>query len=162
MEFDDRLKKVIERGRRLGDARAEEEARRALSEQELRRLHGQYRIQLTERIERCLKRLPYYFPGFQVEPVVSDRGWGTAASRDDLQIGPKRARTNRFSRLEMLVSPVTKAFVLELSGKGTVRNKEVFNRIHYQPLAEADVHAFTEMVDLWVLEFAEAYSAASQ
>lgn len=161
MEFDERLKKAVERGRRLGDARAREEAQRALSEQDLRRLHGQYRIQLTERIERCLKRLPQHFPGFQVEPVVSERGWGTAASRDDLQIGPNRARSNRFSRLEMLVAPFGKAFVLELTAKATVRNKEIFNRAHYQPLAEVDVDAYTELIDHWVLEFAEAYAAQS-
>lgn len=159
MDFDQRLKKAVERGRRLGDARAREEAERALSEQELRRLHGQYRIELTERIERCLKRLPQHFPGFQVEPVVSGRGWGSAASRDDLRIGPDRARESRFSRLEVLVRPLTKSFVLELAAKGTVRNKELFNRSHYQALAEADLHAFTELIDLWVLEFAEAFAA---
>ncbi len=161
MEFEERLKKAIERGRRASDARARAEAERALTEQELRRLHGQYRIELSERIEHCLNRLALHFPGFEIKPVVSDRGWGAVAGRDDLEIGPDRTRHNRFSRLEMLVAPVTEAFVLAMSAKGTVRNKELLVRSMYHPIAEADLHAFTEAIDLWVLEFAELYAAKS-
>ncbi len=64
MDFDKRLQKAVSRGRRAGDARARAEAEKALTEQELRRLHGQYRIQLTEQIEHCLRKLPQHFPGF--------------------------------------------------------------------------------------------------
>lgn len=161
MDFDERLHKAIARGKRASDAQARAEAERALTEKELRRLHGQYRIQLTERIEHCLRKLPQHFPGFELKPVVSDRGWGAAVSRDDVDIQPGRGRTNQFSRLEMVVPPLSDAFVLELTAKATIRNKELFNRTHYQQLDEADLHAFTELIDLWVLEYAEVYAAKS-
>ena len=161
MDFEQRLQKAIARGRRTGDARARAEAEKALTDKELRRLHGQYRIELTERIERCLGKLPSCFPGFEMKPVVSDRGWGTAVTRDDVHIRPGQPRRNRFSRLEMVVPAVTDAFVLELTAKATIRNKELFNRTHYQRLDEVDLHAFTELVDLWILEYAEVYAAKS-
>jgi hypothetical protein len=47
---------------------------------------------------------------------------------------------------------------LELSAKGTIRNKEVYNRTHYQRLTEADPKTFVEMIDLWILEYAELYA----
>lgn len=161
MDFEQRLQKAIARGRRTGDARARAEAERAMTQKELRRLHGQYRIELTEQIERCLAKLPLHFPGFDLKPVVSERGWGTAVTRDDVDIRPGQGRRNRFSRLEMVVPPVTDAFVLELTAKATIRNKELFNRTHYQRLDEVDLHAFTELVDLWILEYAEVYAAKS-
>ena len=43
--------------------------------------------------------------------------------------------------------------------KGTVRNREVLNRKHFQMLDEIDLDSFQELVDLRVLEFAELYSA---
>ena len=72
-DFEQRLRKAIERGQRAGDARSRAEAEKAMSENELRRLHTQYRLELSERIEGCLKKLPQHFPGFRFESVVSDR-----------------------------------------------------------------------------------------
>ena len=63
------------------------ENERALSEEELKRLHSQYRLQLSEHIERCLSTLPGHFPGFRFETVVAERGWGAAVFRDDLAPG---------------------------------------------------------------------------
>ena len=160
-DFERRLQKAIERGQRAGDARARAEAEKAMSQAELRRLHTQYRLELSEHIEACLKNLPQHFPGFHFETVVSDRGWGAAVSRDDMAVGPGRKRTNYYSRLEIVIRPASKYHVLDLAAKGTIRNKEVFNRNHFQRLAEADPTSFTEMVDLWVLEYAELYAAQS-
>ena len=50
--------------------------------------------------------------------------------------------------------------MLELAAKGTVRNKEVLSRNHYQRLADVDLESFRELVELWVLDYAELYSAA--
>ena len=158
-DFEQRLQKAIDRGQRASDARAREEAEKTISEQELRRLHTQYRLELSERIEACLKKLPQHFPGFRFETVVSERGWGAAVSRDDVGVDSPGQRTNYFSRLEMLIRPISEYYVLELNSKGTVRNREMFNRTHYQRLAEADITSFNEMIDLWVLEYAELYAA---
>ena len=158
-DFQKRLQKAIERGHRASDARARAEAEKEVSEQELRRLHTQYRLELSEHVETCLREVAGHLPGFLFEPVVAERGWGAAVSRDDYQAGRGRAPAARFSRLEMLVRPVSEYFVLELAAKATIRDKECFNRSHYQQLAEVDLASFTGLVDLWVLEFAELYAA---
>ncbi len=158
-EFEKRLEKALERGRRASDARACAEAQRALTERELRRRHTQYRLKLSEHIESCLREIPDHLPGFQFEAVVSERGWGAAVTRDDVDLAHGPRPSTRFSRLEMTIRPISEAYVLELYAKGTVRNKEYFNRTHYQRLDEADLESFTELIDLWILEYAELYAA---
>jgi len=159
MDFEKRLERAIERGQRESSARAQERASRALSEQELRRLYSQYRIELSEHIENNLRQLTDHLPGFQLETVVGERGWGAAVSRDDLGVQRRGDPRSLFSRLEIVVRPLTASQVLDMAVKGTIRNKELSNRSHYQPLAEADLHTFRELIDVWVLEFAEAYAA---
>ena len=158
-DFEQRLAKAIQRGHRASDARARAEAEKALGEQELQRLHTQYRLELSEHIETALRKLAQHMPGFQFESVVNDRGWGAAVRRDDFGGGSKRGRTDYFSRLEILVRPLSEYFLLELVAKGTVLNKELLNRSHYERLTEVDAASFHEMVDRWTLEFAELFSA---
>lgn len=158
MDFQQRLAKAIERGERTADARAQAEAEKQFNVQELRRLHGEYRLELCDHIEHCLKSLPDHFPGFRFESIINERGWGAVVNRDDLTLGGGR-RANLFSRLEILIRPVSEYFVLDMIAKGTIRNREVFNRAHYQRLAEIDLASFNELIDLWVLEYAELYSA---
>ena len=159
MEFQDRLDRAIARGRRQSSDRAEEEALRALTEKELHRLHSQGRLELVDHIERCLRQLADRFPGFRFETIVDERGWGAVISRDDLRLQRGQPRTSCFSRLELLIMPVTSSMVLELAGKGTVCNREIFSRTQYQRLAEMDLPVFTNLIDVWVLEYAERYAA---
>ncbi len=161
MDFNERLQKAIERGQRRGDARARAEAEKAINEQELQRLHSQYRLELSEQIERCLRQVAENLPGFRFETIVSDKGWGAAISRDDVDITRSEGRTNYFSRLEMVVRPMSEYKVLDLAAKATVRNKELFRRNHYQRLIEVDLTSFTQMIDIWSLEYAELYAAKS-
>ncbi len=158
MDFQKRLEKAIERGQKVGNARARAEAEKAVTEKEFARLHSQYRLKLSERIEACLKQLAEQFPGFRFETIVGEAGWGAGISRDDIRVRSGR-RTNYFSRLEMLISPASKYHVLDLAAKATVANKEPFNRSHFQRLTEVDLTSFDEMIDLWVLEYAELYAA---
>lgn len=160
MDFEQRLEKAIQRGQRASDARARAEAERALTEKELQRLHAQYRLELSEHIGRCLAQLADRFPGFRSETVVDERGWGTAVSREDLRLQPGAPRRTCFSRLEMIVRPLSSSYVLEIAAKGTVCNREFLNRSHYQRLAEVDTTSFIELIDHWVLEYAERYAAA--
>jgi len=160
-DFEQRLQKAVERGQRTSDVRARAEVEKAMSDAELRRLHTQCRLELSEHVEGGLKRLLRPFPGFEFESVVSDRGWGAAVSRDDVKVGSGRRRTNFYSRLEMLIRPPGKHYVLDLTAKGTIANKEVFNRNHFQRLTEVDLTTFTERIDLWILEYAELYAAKS-
>ena len=115
------------------------------------------RLDLSEQIERCLKQLADRFPGFRFETIVDDRGWGAAISRDDLRVQAGQ-RSSCFSRLEMVVRPISAFFVLELAAKATVCNRELFRRTHYQQLGEVSSTAFDEMIDLWALEYVERYA----
>jgi hypothetical protein len=160
MDFEERIQKAIQRGHRRSDARSREDRLKELSEDELKRLHGQARLQVSDHIENCIKRLPNHFPGFEYETIYGERGWGTACSRDDIRMTGGR-RENDYSRLELTVRPISSYCVLELTGKATIRNKEVFNRSHFEPISDADVAEFLELVDLWILEYAELYAAQS-
>ena len=65
-----------------------------------------------------------------------------------------------FSRLEIVVRPFGPHHVLDIAAKGTVRNKEIFNRTHYRPLAEVELTDFKSFVDLWVPQYAEKFAAS--
>jgi hypothetical protein len=160
MDFNERLQKAIHRGQRASTARAAAQAERALNEQELQSLHTQYRLELSERIETRLRELTDNFPGFRMETIVSEAGWGAAISRDDLKVRSGR-RDSLFSRFELLIRPFSSYHVLDLAGKGTIRNKELLSRSHYQPLTEVDPTTYAEMIDNWSLEYAELYASKS-
>lgn len=161
MRFQDRLSKAIERGQHINDRRTQAEQEKRLNEQELKRLHSDYRLQLSERIEGCLQELLNHFPGFQYETIVDQKGWGGAISRDDIGFDDHHRRRNYYSRLELVIRPISEFFVLDLAGKGTIRNKEIFSRSHFQRIHEVDLHSFEEMIDNWTLEYAERFAASS-
>ncbi|NOY41425.1 MAG: hypothetical protein GXP26_06265 [Planctomycetes bacterium] len=158
MDFKDRLLRATERGQQAKDTEARKKAAQALSEEECRRLHSSYRLELTEHIEPCLRQLADNFPGFNYETVVDETGWGAAIRRDDLSIKAGR-RDNLFSRLSMTISPHSEYHVLDLKAKGTVRNKENFSRNHYQLLKDADLDSFKQLIEQWTLDYAEQYAA---
>jgi len=160
VEFEERLERAIGRGKKSLQERGRETADRAVSEEDLRNLHSRIRLDLSEHIESCLQKLTDYFPGFRFQTLVGEEGWGAKISRDDYKRVPGRDGESRYSRLEMVVRPYSSAHIVEIAAKGTVRNKEIFNRNHYQLLAQVDVQSFSELLDLWVLEYAEKYAAA--
>ena len=159
MDFEERLQKAVRRGQRRSEAAAAEARLKAMSDEELKRLHTQYRLQLSEHIESCVKRLPNHFPGFNFATIFGEKGWGASVSRDDIGRGDAGKAANFFSRLEMTIRPFSDYHVLDLSAKGTIRNKEVFSRSHFEKLAEVDTDQYLELIDLWVLEYAELYAA---
>jgi hypothetical protein len=161
MNFDDRLREAIERGQKRGDTLTQQAAAKAWTEEEYRRLHSQVRLSLSEQIEACLSRLPNCFPGFQYETMYGERGWGGACFRDDLVI-VRGTRTTNYSRLEVTIRPYSPSHVLDLAAKGTIRNREVFNRNYFEELATADEPKFQHLIDAWVLEFAELYAAKTR
>ncbi len=158
MNFRDRLEQAAQRGRSQRSVRANEEAARALSEEECKRRHASHRRGLTDHIERCLKQLADGFPGFQLQAVMEERGWGAAVVRDDVGLDGGK-RKSLYSRLQVIVGPFTEYRVLAIEAKGTIRNKETFSRHHYQSLAEVDDARFRELIELWVLDYAEMYAA---
>ena len=159
-DFQERLKKAAERGHRSRLEKQQAEVAKALTAEELRSLHTKYRLEISEHIEQCLHDLADQFPGFRTETLMGDKGWGTAILRDDVNIRRGDPRRNLYSRLELAVMPPGEYHLLDLSSKGTVRNKELLRRNHYQHLDEVDLDSFRELIDLWVLEYAEKYAAA--
>ena len=61
----------------------------------------------------------------------------------------------------MAVRAYSSSQVLELTAKGTIANKEIFNRTHFQRVWEVDLASFRQMIDLWIIEYAERYAAQS-
>ena len=61
--------------------------------------------------------------------------------------------------MEITVRPYSAVHVIDVAAKGTIRNKEVFNRNQFQKLSEADPQVLRDAIDLWILEYAERYSA---
>ena len=159
MSFRERLQRATERGKQVRAAQLNEAAAKALSEEECRRLHSQFRLTLTEHIEKCLGELADNFPGFRAETFVDEAGWGAAVNRDDIGLASGR-RNTFFSRMRIVVSPYSQYRVLDIAAKGTVRNKEVLSRNYYQRLAEVDLQTFRELIETWALDYAELYSAA--
>ena len=159
MDFQERLRQAVHRGLSRGVEQSEQQKAKRLTHEEIRGLYSKYRLELSEHIEQCLKHLPQHFPGFEVETVYGDRGWGAAVHRDDSVGGIRGRRTNLYSRLEIAVKPVTEHDVLDLQAKGTIRNRETFRRHHFQAISEVDLARFKTLVDQWILEFAELYAA---
>ena len=157
-DFEDRLKNAIERGQKRSGAKAEAEKEKALSREEIKRLHSNYRLQLSDKIEKCIAILPDHFPGFEVETIYGEKGWGAACSRDDI-ISEKGRSQNHYSRFEMTVRPHNDLNVIDLAAKGTVLNKELLRRQHFEDVEKLDVEKFLQLVDTWTLEYAEIYAS---
>ncbi len=158
MNFDDRLKRAIQRGVKDKDQRTRAEVEEQLSLDELKTMHAGFRLELSEHIEECLKKLVDHLPGFEFQTILGEVGWGGRITRDDIHLVPGKSAESRYSRFEMTISPFTPTAIVELVTKGTVRNREIMNRKNYQKVDEFDVESFREMIDLRVLEFAEQYS----
>ncbi len=158
MDFKERLQRASDRGRQTKQAQAAEAAAEALSEEEWRRRHSHFRLEICDHAEICLKQLADNIPGFSFKTVNNDKGWGASVSRDDLSLEGGQ-RKNLFSQYIILVGPFTKYHVLDLVAKGTICNKENFHRNHYRSLDEVDLDSFRELVEQWTLAFAEQYAA---
>jgi hypothetical protein len=161
MDFDKRLERAISRGDKIRESRQRSRSDQDLSDEQLHSEHSRCRLELSEHIETCLRKLADYFPGFRFETVVSEEGWGARVSRDDINLVPGRPAGTQYSRLEILVRPYSPAHIVELVSKATIRNKELFHRNNYQFVAQVDLQSLRGMVDLWVLEYAEAYAAGN-
>ena len=157
-DFEDRLQKAIQRGQKFRETEGAGNSSATGSEEELRMRHSELRNELTEHIEKGLRRLCDHFPGFEFTTVLNEKGWGARISRDDLNLKAGIGKTE-YSRLEILIRPFSDAHILEIATKGTIRNRESLNRSNFRFLADAAVDLLRQMVDSIVLEFAEQFSA---
>ena len=158
MDFEKRLQHAINKGRAAKNEEVQQAVGKKMTEEEFRNLHLKYRLEMTEHIDECLRKLADHFPGFQFHTIMGEEGWGSRITRDDVSLSGGKKAQSLYSRLEMVVRPFTETHIIELVAKATIRNKETFNRSHYQFVADADMDSFQDLVDLWVLEFAEQFS----
>lgn len=161
MDFEKRLQRAIQRGQQSRDEAGRMRSEEQLNEEQFRQLHSKCRLDLCEHIEACLKKLADHFPGFRFETLVSEDGWGAKISRDDLQMRPGKRPVTLYSRLQMVVRPFSESHIIAIAAKGAIRNKEVLSRTHFQFLSQADIESFSELIDLWVLEYAEKYASGN-
>lgn len=159
MSFEDRLSKAIQRGERERQAKNHAMAERVLTEEEFRALHNQSRLELSEHITACLKKVVDHFPAFDLTEIVTTDGWGAKISMDELAPGSGKGLTRFFSHLILNVTPFSKSHILEIQGRGSIRNREVIQRTYFQLLTEIDRELLLQTVDQWVLEYAEKFSA---
>lgn len=159
-EFEDRLKAAIDRGLRRGQQEQAESAQQQATAEQLKGKHTQLRLTLSEHIEQVVQKLADHFPGFRYEIVFGDNGWGAGCWRDDL-VFDQGQRRSKYSRFEMVIRPINEFYVIDLQARGTIANREVFSRGNYQPVGEADIGHFRQLIDAWSLSFAELYAARS-
>ncbi len=160
MDFNQRLQRAIQRGEQSRQQRDQQKASQRMSSEEQRQVHSHARIELTEHIETCLRQLADSFPGFRYESILNESGWGAKITRDDLSLQRGGPSSTLYSRLQLTITPLGTVPIVELVAKGTIRNKEVLQRRHFQQLDQLDLDSFAETIDLWVLEYAEQYAAS--
>jgi hypothetical protein len=158
MDFQKRLQDAIHRGsKRAADKKSTDGDE--LSPEKLKNLHNKYRLELSTYIETVLRQVVDQLPGFNLETLFGEKGWGAAIFRDDLLLTRKQ-RENHYSRLEIFVRPMNDYFLVDLASKATIRNREVWNRNVFHPIVDANLEGLREQVVLWAVQYAEQYSAS--
>lgn len=158
MDFESELEKAIQRGQERGSAHSDAKKRAEATKEELRNKHNTFRLNLSDHIENCLRKLANHFPGFDYETIYGEKGWGGAISRNDITRGPDGKAGTFFSRLEITVRPQNEFNVVNIAGKGTIRDKEMFNWNHFEDITTAKQSVFEGVLDKWVLQFAEQFA----
>lgn len=158
MDLQKRLHDAINRGsQRASDKKAEAAAE--MTPEKLKNLHNKFRLELSSYIEGVMRQIIDQMPGFNLETLFGEKGWGAAVSRDDLLLN-KKQRDNHYSRLEMFVRPMNDYYIVDLASKATVRNREIWNRNVFSPVIEAKLETLQEQINQWAIQFAEQYAAS--
>jgi len=157
-DFEERLKRAIDRGEQSRAADGASEQEEVVSLEEAKAIHAQLRNELIEHIEKCVKKLCDHFPGFEYSTVLNEKGWGSRITRDDVNLSAG-VNKNEYSRLEIVIPPFSEMRIVEVATKGTIRNRETLNRTNYRFLNDAPLETLQQMVDSIVIEFAEQFSA---
>lgn len=160
MDFNERLQRAVERGQSRRDAELRAQSEALLTEEQLRALHSQARLELSDHLETALQKLADTFPGFTYQTVATPDGFGAKVSRDDLRSRGGKPLAHEYSHLELIIRSYSPRHLLEIGCRGAIANKEVLQRTHYQLLNRLDVDTFRETMDHWILEYAEKFAAA--
>jgi len=52
--------------------------------------------------------------------------------------------------------------VVNIAGKGAIRDKEIFTWNHFADIVDADQDDFKATIDKWILEYAEQFAARTK
>lgn len=159
MDFESKLEQAIQRGQDRNAAKNDAQKKSKMSKEDMRNRYNEFRLNLSDHIEVGLKKLANHFPGFDYETIYGSKGWGGAMSRNDLDRGRDGKAGSFFSRIEITVRPQNEFNVMNIAGKGTIRDKEMFTWNHFEGILEAEQADFEKMVDNWILQFAEQFAA---
>lgn len=159
MDFEDQLEKAIERGQQRITKRDQDRKKQSLNADDIKRRHNEFRLHLSDHIEKSLNRLSERFPGFEYEIIYGTKGWGGAIYRQDLTRGPDGRAGSFFSRLELSVRPINDYNVVNIAGKGTIADKELFSWNHFEDIDEATFEAFEDKLNNWMIQYVEQFAA---
>lgn len=162
MDFESELEKAIQRGNSMGKAKNEADQKALNSKEQIRNRHTEFRLSLSEYIETGLNKLANHFPGFQYETIYGHRGWGGAVARNDIDRGPDGRTGTFFSRVEITVRQQNEFNVVNIAGKGAIRDKEIFTWNHFVDIVDAEQDDFKATIDKWILEYAEQFAARTK
>ena len=84
---------------------------------------------------------------------------GRRVFRDDITRGNTGKSGDFYSRLEITVRPLNEFSVLNISGKGTIHDKEYFNWNFFKDIPDISVQEFEEKIDSWILIYAEKFAS---
>lgn len=159
MDFDDQLDKAIQRGQQRSVKRLQDQKKKSLDAEDIKRRHDGFRLHLSEYIETSLKRLADRFPGFEYEIVYGSKGWGGSIHRHDLTRGPDGKAGSFFSRLELSVRSLNSFNVVNIVGKGTIADKELFSWNHFKDIEDATFEEFEDKLNNWMIQYVEQFAA---
>lgn len=159
MDFDKQLEQAIERGQQRNTKREQDRRKEASTAEGQKSRHNEFRLQLSDHIEKGLGRLAERFPGFEYDIIYGSKGWGGAIYRTDLTRGPDGKAGSFFSRLELTVRPLNDYNVVNIAGKGTIADRELFSWNHFEDIADASMEAFEQKLNSWMIQYAEQFAS---
>jgi len=159
MNFEDQLEKAIQRGQQRNVKREQDRKKKTLDADEIKLRHNEFRLHLSEHIESSLNQLAERFPGFEYDIIYGTKGWGGAIHRTDLTRGPDGKAGSFFSRIELTVRQHNEYNVVNIAGKGTIADKELFSWNHFEDIDEATFESFEEKLNNWMIQFAEQFAS---
>ncbi len=159
MDFEKQLEQAIERGQQRNTKREQDREAKDRSADDLKRRHNDFRLHLSEHIEKGLKSLAERFPGYEYDIIYGSKGWGGAIYRTDLKAGPDGKFGSFFSRLELTVRALNDYNVVNIAGKGTISDRELFSWNHFEDIEDAAMEAFEVKLNSWMIQFAEQFAS---
>jgi hypothetical protein len=157
-DFRSRIQRAVNSGKGADRGRAAEKREARQAGRKIRELHENFDGELRPHIHTCLEELNREFPAFDMQEVYNEKGRGYALARDDAIRGGSERRDRYYSRLEIYVHHFKDHGYLEVSAKGSIRNKEKYERSEDDRLETLEIDLFKRFVERVVVEYAHDFA----